>query len=270
MNYTYDKEKDLCEDFLNSLPDEWTAYPETGGFDIVLLHDKSKIQVGIEAKLVLNPKVLSQILPSRRSEQAGPDFRAILVPSNKRNTAVEDICEFLGITILRINKRQRHSQILIDAELAPEKWDIDFYPSLPNPIDAEEANYRTWFLYDDWFDCAPIERIELPITVPRVSAGVPSPKMLTPWKIKAMQLLILLEKYGYVTRTDFKELKLNQSLWSQSRWLSQGGARGQWVENEFTPNFKAEYPENYREIEEKLAEWLPPNRSVMEQQRALL
>ena len=50
---------------------QWVAYPETGGFDILLVRQTDGVQIGIEAKLALNPLVVSQVLPKRQEWTAG-------------------------------------------------------------------------------------------------------------------------------------------------------------------------------------------------------
>ena len=73
---TYGTEADLCREFTAAVREhgEWTAYPETCGWDLVLVH-QTGVQIGIEAKKTLNAKVLVQALPRwRRDEENGPDF----------------------------------------------------------------------------------------------------------------------------------------------------------------------------------------------------
>ena len=58
MTAGFAKESDLCAAFLASLPEGWTAYPETAGFDILLGREVDGFQIGIQAKLRLNAKVI--------------------------------------------------------------------------------------------------------------------------------------------------------------------------------------------------------------------
>lgn len=37
----------MCAAFIAALPEGWVAYPETGGFDIVLLRSADGFQIGI-------------------------------------------------------------------------------------------------------------------------------------------------------------------------------------------------------------------------------
>ena len=83
--FTFEKETDLCAEFMKRVPSEWVVYPETGGFDIVLVRKEDGFQIGVEAKLKLNGKVISQAAEyagSWYSCQSGPDCRAVLVPDS--------------------------------------------------------------------------------------------------------------------------------------------------------------------------------------------
>nr|WP_139181169.1 hypothetical protein [Pseudomonas aeruginosa] len=58
-------EAELCAAFIdefNRVPG-WTCYPETAGFDILVVHAEGR-QIGVEAKLQLNAKVAAQRDPA--------------------------------------------------------------------------------------------------------------------------------------------------------------------------------------------------------------
>jgi len=238
MNKEYKTEADLCDEFIKNISDEWISYPETNDYDIFLVHKETGAQIGIEAKLFLNTKVLTQVLPSSNCEYynvKGPDFLAVLVPKIKRND-VEKLCRHLGVTVIEMNRFTS----------------CGFSPDLPSFSDQ----YERWYGFsDDWFDRCQIDRLDVPIVVPKVKCGVPSPKKLTDWKIKSIKLLIILEKFGYVTRKDFKDLKLNPSLWTSSRWLHPSTKKGRWEKCDATPDLKYQHPENYEEIEHLFDSW---------------
>jgi hypothetical protein len=83
VNNIFTKEVDLCKAFIETLPKGWTNYNETGGYDILLVHDETGFQIGVEAKLRLNAKVICQAMSGLNSvyDHSGPDCRAVLVPS---------------------------------------------------------------------------------------------------------------------------------------------------------------------------------------------
>ncbi|QAU22568.1 hypothetical protein EO087_00090 [Dyella sp. M7H15-1] len=61
-------EASLCDIFIRDMRamGGWTIYPETADFGILLVRDATGHQLGVEAKLQLNAKVASQILPTDR------------------------------------------------------------------------------------------------------------------------------------------------------------------------------------------------------------
>jgi hypothetical protein len=67
---------------------------------------------------------------------------------------------------------------------------------------------------------------------------------------------VLLVKRGYVTRGDFKFHQIDMSRWSQGRWLvPDQNNRGQWVRGSRMPDFKAQHPVNFPQIEADFQNW---------------
>lgn len=160
------KEADLCAAFINALPKEWTAYPETGGFDILLVRQPDGFQIGIEAKLKLNAKVLLQAAEDTRHyyvDMPGPDCRAVLVPEGY-NRELAALARLLCVTVVTYRPPQR-------GVIASAIW-----PELPKPKDHHWAH--------DWHELCPSDRIPLPEWVPDVTAGASAPVALTDWKIR--------------------------------------------------------------------------------------
>lgn len=254
-------EAELCNAFIETVSDEWTVYPETCDFDILLSHNDTGHQIGIEAKLRLNAKVLVQALPSPDYiSTTGPDFRAILVPWGKKND-IAALAKHMGITVISPRPRTRGKYIEKEWVEIIECYNLDidlplFFELSPHKMEQTP----TWRRCDEWQDWCPITRETLPDIIPDVACGVPAPLRLTDWKIKAIKLLIILDKFGTITRQDFKDLILNQSLWTQSRWLQMTGVRGHWQRCSRTPHLRKEHPKNFAEIEELIDTWLPENR----------
>lgn len=233
-------EAEMCDAFMGALPPEWVAYPETGGFDILLVRKADGFQIGIEAKLLLNAKVIGQTADnygSLSSRCPGPDCYAVLVPDYAAGT-LSSLCRLLGIEVLRIAKKQ-------------EYWrSRRFYPELPK-LSAYRAERG-----DEWFEFCPDERIKLPEVIPDTRAGCPSPVTLTPWKIAAIKLMIILEKNGSLTRADFDNYGVSMSRWivgGMSAWLI-AKERGIYTDNN-TPDFRAQHPKNYAELEATFDKW---------------
>lgn len=235
MKASFATETELCSAFIAALPDGWVAYPETGGFDIVLLRSKDGFQIGVEAKLKLNAKVVCQAAESTSYwsvDSSGPDCRAVLVPDGV-STDFAGVCGLLGITVIRMRD-------------GSDRYNKGFHPNLPD---------RDW--RSGWYEQAPAKRIKLPDWVPDVSAGASSPIALTPWKVKAIKIAITMERRGYVTRGDFKFFQISMSRWTQGRWLAQDG-KGGWIAGRHMPDFRAQHPVNYDQIAADFEKWNNP------------
>jgi len=237
MKAEFASEADMCSAFISALPKDWIAYPETGGFDIMLARPADGFQIGIEAKLRLNAKVICQAAEdiSRYSVSApGPDCRAVLIPRGVSED-LAGICRLLGITIIRITPGEPQYRV-----------DPHFYPSLPGKWDS-----------GDWHEFCPLRRIELPNWVPDVAAGKSAPVSLTPWKVKAIKLQITLARRGYLTRRDFAFLDISMSMWTQRHWLVKAGD-GRWTAGPNLRDLSAQHPTNFRQIEADYAKWRQP------------
>lgn len=258
---TYEKEADLCRLFIACLPAEWTAYPETGGFDILLVRDSDGTQIGIEAKLRLNPKVLAQVLEGQSHYAAvhpGPDYRAVLVPPGKCGDDLMKIAAALGVTVVRMREN-----IAVDmsgqplktyqfVEMRPAKGPVyaslGFRPELPGRFSGADGS--------TWWDRCPDTRIPLPSHVPQIDAGLPAPIRLTEWKERAIKIQCLLEVRGFVTRRDFRELEIDISRWTQERWLRPDPARPKgWIATEKMKNLREQMPDSFEKIKADIATW---------------
>lgn len=234
----------LCEAFIAwAKRYGWTAYAETAGWDIVLARPTG-VQIGIQAKLKFNMKVLTQTLPVYGCDDVtGPDYRAILIGEKCPGAGL--VCDGLGFALFQ-----------------PERWYRD--PRSTKPVDFEPGSTEvvgtsTFSRYGrHWFDWNPQKRIKLPDYVPDVAAGASGPVQLTPWKIGALRLTALLELRGHITRADFREHGINPTRWTvygDASWVKPGAERGQWVRGTLT--FDQQHPKVYAEIraeiEKKLA-----------------
>ncbi len=228
MKPEFKTEAELCAAFIDWLKrkhSEWTAYAETEGWDILLVHADGT-QIGIQAKLRFNMAVLSQAIESYYSHDTGPDFRAVLVPPEERGYG-EAICNALGLVMIRADNRFGTS--------------IDFLP------DLSDRSYARWHYFN------PQKRCPLPIYVPDVPAGVPAPSVLTKWKIAALQVCAVIELRGYVTRQDFSLAGIDHRRWTQD-WLEAVPERpGAWRwPAERLHHFEKQHPTIYPQILEKV------------------
>lgn len=223
----------------------WTIYPETAGWDLLLV-DQHGVQIGIEAKMTLNVKVLSQALPHYYASDRGPDYRAVLVARAGLQLGLQHLASHLGITVIRL-----------DAELGWRQGAPVHISTQPNGLPDEMTPYD--FDIRNWHPWHPLEREVLPDYIPDVEGGRPSPVTLTDWKIRAIKLTILLDRRGYVTRRDMDFLKISPTMWTKPFYgfLTQGDVRGQWVRCERTRDFRKQHPENYAQIEADWENWKP-------------
>lgn len=242
----YPTEAALCEAFIGAARalGGWTVYPETAGFDMLLVWDATGAQLGVEAKLKLNAKVAEQILPAGYggSMDTGPDFRAVLVPEiTESNAGIARMLEILGVLVFRAHHgRNGHTDPAIglgsgrrsDIRAAP--WD---------------SSVKSWLTSGDaaWHDWNPINRCTLPSIVPDVAAGVPAPRTLSPWKIGALKVLAALELDGFVTAKSVRAQGVDPRRFCASDgWLEPLG-QGRWGRGT-VPAFDQQHPEPYAQI----------------------
>ena len=210
-------EADLCAAFIAQLPPLWTAYAETAGWDILLAAGDGT-QIGVQAKLRLNAKVLDQAVGEGWEcwREDGPDFRAVLVPEHGH----ESLCRALGLVLIHARGDGR-----------------SFEPNL-----RFDHGYRSWHFWN------PTRRHKLPAFVPDVVAGASGPVQLTRWKVAALRIFARLEIRGEVTRADFKELGIDIRRWiAPQGWLRPGAVPGQFVA---TPRLSvaAQHPEVWPQV----------------------
>ena len=230
----FTSEAALCVAFIADVRrnKDWTAYPETAGWDILLVRADG-CQIGIEAKLALNVEVVSQALPRwHYDEGEGPDYRAVLVPEYAGGR-MNAICHYLGITIIL-------QPVPSACRLARAR------PELPGVCEWSEA--RTWH---PW---CPSKRAAVPDYVPDVIAGASAPLKLTQWKINAIRLAILLEERP-VTRKEIIALGLSPQRWIDrvTGWLAPT-AEG-YVPSATMPDFRAMHPTNWQQIKADRDRW---------------
>lgn len=230
-------------------PSTWTIYHETGGYDLVLVEDQTGVQVAIEAKLALNLKVINQVLPNRY-DRDGADYRAVLIPQGGFQRELGAICGQIGINVLTVYDIKGGNNWLGDRgrEHKPE-WNVG--EQLPD----ERSEYD--FSMKDWHPWFPIQRIQLPDYVPDVVGGKAAPVALTDWKIRAIKLLIVLDRRGYVTRGDMKALAISPTRWTVASYgyLLPDKALGGYVACENTPDLRRQHPVNYSQIEADADKW---------------
>lgn len=223
----FNTEAELCAAFIEWAKDEgYRCYPETAGFDILLV-DRHDFQTGVEAKLKLNLRVVTQALP-RYHDDIGPDHRAVLVPESVAEW--RDLCRYVGLAVFYCSTRsagyhRRHF--------------------------AREALHA-----EGLFDWNPVKRCELPAYMPDVPAGVPAPVQLTPWKIGALKVLARIEISGSITRSEISMFGIDSRRWcGGDLWLLpfDGDPRrgGRWKRGKCPP-FDLQHPDVFARIKAEL------------------
>lgn len=211
-------EVDLCAAFRSAAEsDGWVVYPETSGWDLVLvwpgeqpvppgaLEIPPDTQVGVEAKLRPNADVLAQVIERcGRYKRSRPDLAAVLVP--KAAEPFHTVAGALGVGVYTL----RHCGPWRPARGGYERGRKTITAPIPrrsrDPVVKGETGQRLW----------------LPPVVPQTPAGTPAPSPLTPWRIQAIRLCAILRERGYVTSQDFTALGINPQIW-RDRWLRAEG-----------------------------------------------
>lgn len=258
----FPSEAALCDCFLESLRliGGWTVYPETGGFDILAVYDKTGHQLGIEAKLALNAKVADQILPEHymgygEDGVAGPDFRAVIVPCiTDASAGIAKMLGILGVQVWAPTQSQRWVDGgAIESFDFVRSFGLNTYMDVHGRIasvdrrayDTADGPLMEWDLA--WHDWNPPRRCTLPEIVPLVRCGVPAPTQLTPWKIGALRVLADLELDGFVTAKSVRDHAIDARRFCASDgWLTSLGG-GKWGRGKL-PAFELKHPEAYAQV----------------------
>jgi hypothetical protein len=227
-------ETQLCADFqawLHQHHPEWTPYPETGSWDLLLVRAADGCQIGVQAKKHFNATLLRQSLPDRRfafyGKGSGPDYRAILIP--KPAADVLEVCDFCGL--ICFFRKQGHYG-------SPDTFQPDLC------ADA----------IDRWTGWFPERRHKLPGYVPDVAAGASAPVRLTRWKEGALKICALLEVRGHATREDFKAAGIDHRRWVPAGWLRFDKERGAYIRGPEL-HFDRQHPDVFRQIVAAVREW---------------
>ncbi len=195
----YKLESELCETLIKYAKSHgWKVYPETSGWDILLVKD---IQIGIQAKLKDNIKVLSQTVdyvnPKFKAKYPSPHIKAVLVPRASQD--FKRVAFALGIFIIEG----------VNVEY------LDFKFQWTKQIKTNFNNYSR----DAHYFTEPAKLCWVPEIEPNMIAGTKSPKLITPWKIQAVKMCLLLNNKGFLTSEDFKKENMSMTIWQQNNWI---------------------------------------------------
>jgi hypothetical protein len=252
----YESEAAMCAQFCDWVRLKgWTPYAETAGWDVLCVAPDG-FQIGVQAKLLLNPAVVCQAIEENGwfgTNPVGPDCRAVLVPAAKAQNGLSRICAALGVTVIKAagpGEITKRGMIALESS----SWGGRIHRSA---FDPDLPSARDPWKMREWYDLCTGQRHDLPDYVPDVVAGASGPVQLTDWKVRAIKISILAQRQGYVTRQDFADLKISIHRWLTLSWLTYHPTdRGRLVPCRM-PDFKAQHPRNYAEIEADFEKWKP-------------
>lgn len=187
------KEAELVDAFLVCVRAAgFKVFPECNDFDVLLvatddcLGFKAGDQIGVEAKMVPNEKVLHQALP--RLNGAGPHYYVVLVP--QCSYMFREIATRIGITVV--------TREMIEATRVGR--------NIFNRILARrhEPKQLCWVP-----DCE----------VPERRGGLFGPKKITKWQMSAVKLCMFGVTRGYLMREDFTEAGIDIQLFIKRGWI---------------------------------------------------
>jgi hypothetical protein len=184
------------------------------------------------------------------------------MPWGENSAGIEYLSAFVGITVIRVARPP--SPPAERGNAISNRWGLQqaFAPALPEPPGA--ATYP-------WHECCTLERCALPSYVPDVAAGAKSPSTLSEWKIKAIKICILMERKGFLTRDDFRAMKMDHRRWlpSGAGWLKI--VNGRYERAACWPRFLEMHPVASKKIEADYDQWKPkPPKGAPAEQGAML
>lgn len=192
-----ESEVKLCEELVVLARDEgFRVFPEVSDWDLIIV-DEEGVQLGVQAKMRANVDVLAQAV-RRLYRINGPRHRAVLVP--KSSGAFRQVARALGVHVFTIRQIRQ--------------WRGNRFTKKRKLIDF--SNMKVWPGKPHW----------LPPVPSCCPAGSPAPRPLTQWRVKAIELCLLLEKQGFLSGEDFKKAGLNVTGWIQRGELVRDGKIG--------------------------------------------
>lgn len=212
-------EADLCAGFIAVAKEfGWTAYPEFAGFDFVLV--RNGIQIGFQAKLRFNAKLIAQITPEMywSPDRSGPHYRAVLV--NEYDGGCNHLCILLGFAYFyRFGDEYPNAKVVL----------------------GDDLNSRL----PQWADVP----LKLPDYIPDVAAGASGPIQLTTWKIGALKVCAIAEMRGWVGKSDFQFAGIDHRRWVAAKWAVLSD--GRYI---ISAPFPAQHPVVYEQIKAEMKE----------------
>jgi hypothetical protein len=240
-----------------------------------MLLARGKTQIGVQAKLQANIKVLLQALPGlpksvdRKQTGRGPTYRVVLCggftgrTADAQNTHQNEFTALakqlrLLVAVPPVHhldtwmKRLSGEPLNLMTRYAPiwQEWNSDGTGARPD-----------WRIAWRWYRWSPMRAEKTPAVVPDVPAGVPSPEQVTPWSIAAVLLERRCESRRIITTEDARVVQgIVGGSWSPSTMLSRyfkySPARGGWALHPDWPRPSERHRGTARSLEGKSEESL--------------
>lgn len=178
------------------------CYPESGGHDLILVAPAGieglveGDQIAVEGKLRDNLCVLHQALPPgalypARKSQTACDFYAVLVPGT--DAMFREVARALGIRVLQQPRQDTTRSRHYPRHQLAQGWDDELRVGLPR------------------------KRLLLEV---EMDAGLPSPSVITPWKVDAVRLcMTVAERGGELRSTDFVGTQVRARTFVERGWM---------------------------------------------------
>jgi hypothetical protein len=192
----YKLESELCEKFISVAKEHgWTIFPEQNDWDFIMV--RKGIQVGVQAKLKANKKVLTQCLPKLPYNKKGPQYRAVLVGGHKgRSLKARNENGDLFYSLAR------HLKIII-FDASARNWLMIGYGNNLQKFRGYRYGYKLNLRHYHWHP----KKLEwLPDFVPVLPSGVPSPETVSKYKIVMLELRELELERGWICLKDCKQI----------------------------------------------------------------
>jgi hypothetical protein len=239
---TFETEAAVCERLIaDAKVGGWTAYPEQGDWDLLLV--RRRVQVGVQAKLVGNLEVLLQALPApaRPSICTGPQYRAIVVGRWPGRTpkAQQDRRNQIAALAMRLRVLVLEPPLLGNGNWLRGGWPS---PNIGRPLwrfGQERIDWR-------WYRWRTTEPVWTPPFVPDLPAGVPAPQSVSAFQIAAVRLERLGAERGWVCLDDARAVQaevggrwnpqtLLSRFWTCSGKRIEGSRQCQWTPHRHWP-----------------------------------
>lgn len=210
-------EADVCDALVQDAPG-WTAYPEQGGWDLLLV--RQGVQVGVQAKLVGNIHMLLQALPGnpRKEDVEGPCYRAVAVGRWPGRTAGARIGRRNELAALAMRLRLLVLEGPTEELGKTGTWLKRSWPCVN--LERRYTGYGPPAIDWRWYRWRPKRPVWTPPFVPDLPAGVPAPSSVSAFQIASVKLERLANEKGWICLSDVRNIEGADGNWNPQTLLT--------------------------------------------------